>query len=95
MHLGRKEIPHASLAILTNQAEEEALLLYSSLTTCPPTTIAEDKSPSILLDNADSLLLPTKPKASLKPSKFFTMFADQTPPRQTDIPNGNDSDVCV
>jgi hypothetical protein len=92
MHLGRKEIPHASLAILADQAEEEALLLYSSLMTCPPTAIAEDKSPSILLDNADPLLPPTKPKVSLKPSKFFPMFADQTPPRQTDIPNRNDSD---
>ncbi len=57
--------------------------------------IAEDKSPSILLDNADPLLPPTKPKSSLKPSKFFPMFADQTPPRQTDIPNRNDSDEEV
>jgi hypothetical protein len=40
----------------------------------------------------DPLLPPKKPKASLKPSKFFPVFADQTPPRQTDIPNRNDSD---
>ncbi len=33
MHLGKKEIPHASSAILANQAEEEDLLLYSSSTT--------------------------------------------------------------
>jgi hypothetical protein len=46
MHLGVKEIPHAFLAILANQAEEEALLIYSYSTTCPPTAIAEDKSPS-------------------------------------------------
>jgi hypothetical protein len=58
----------------------------------PPTAITEDKSPSILPDNADPLLPSTKPKASLKPSKFFPLFTDQTPPRQTDIPNGNDSD---
>jgi hypothetical protein len=65
MHLGGKEIPHASLAILTDQAEEEALLLYSSSTMRPPTAIAEDKSLSILLDNADPLLPPTMPKSSL------------------------------
>jgi hypothetical protein len=92
MHLGGKEIPHTSLAILANQAEEAALLLYSSSTTCPLTAIAEDKSPSILSDNADPLLPPTKPKATLKPSNFFPVFADQIPPRQTDISNGNDSD---
>jgi hypothetical protein len=92
MHLGGKEIPHACLAILANQAEEEALLLYSSSTTRPSTAIAEDKSPSILSDNADPLLPPIKQKASLKPSKFFPVFAGQTSPHQTDIPNGNDSD---
>jgi hypothetical protein len=58
----------------------------------PCTAIAEDKSPSILLDNADPLLPPTKPKASLKPRKFFPVFAEQTPPHQTDIPNGDDGD---
>jgi hypothetical protein len=92
LHLGRKKIPHASLAILANQAEEEALLLYSFSTTCPPTAIAEDKSPLIVSDNADPLLPPTNPKASLKPSKVFPVFADQTLLHQTDIPNGNDSD---
>ena len=45
MHLGGKEISHASLAILANQAEVEALLLYSSSMMRPPTSIAEDKSP--------------------------------------------------
>ncbi len=92
MHLGGKEIPHASLAILANQAEEEALLLYSSSTMRPPTAIAEDKSPSILSDNADPSLPPTKPKASLKPRNFFPVFAEQMPPVKTDIANGDDGD---
>jgi hypothetical protein len=92
MHLGGKEISHASLAILANQAEEEALLLYSSSTMRPPTAIAEDKSTSILSDNADPPISPTKPKASLKPRKFFPVFAEQMPPCQTDIPNGDDGD---
>jgi hypothetical protein len=92
MHLGGKEIPQASLAILADQAEEEALLLYFSSTMRPPTAIAEDKSPSIPLDNADPLLPPTKPKASLKPRKFFPVFAELTPPCQTDISNGDDGD---
>ncbi len=34
-------------------------------------------------------------QSSLKPSKFFHVSVDQTPPRQTDIPNGNDSDEEV
>ncbi len=38
------------------------------------------------------MLRPTKPKASLKPGKFFPVFAEQTPPRQPDIPNGDDGD---
>ncbi len=92
MHLGGKEIPHASLAILAYQAEYEALLLYSSLTMHPPTAIAKDKSPSILTDNADPPLPPTKPKASSKPRKFFPVFSEQMPPRQTNIPNKDDGD---
>ncbi len=59
---------------------------------CPPTAIAKDKSPSILLDNADPPLPPTKPKASLKPRKFFPVFAERMPTRQTDIPNVDDGD---
>jgi hypothetical protein len=59
---------------------------------CPSTAIAEDKSPSIILDNADPPLPPTKPKASLNPRKFFPVFEEQMPPRQTDIPNGDDGD---
>jgi hypothetical protein len=51
--------------------------------------IRAPQSPSY---NAGPVLRPTKPKASLKPGKFFPVFAEQTPPRQPDIPNGDDGD---
>ncbi len=54
MHLGGEEIPYAGLSILDDQAEEEALLLYSSSTAPeglptkaalknPPSAVAEEK----------------------------------------------------
>ena len=38
------------------------------------------------------VLPPTKPKASLKPSKFFPVFADQTPPLLADVNMKDDKD---
>jgi hypothetical protein len=52
-----------------------------------PSAVAEEKISPNTSDNVGPLLPPTKPKASLKPSKFFPVFADQTPPRQTEICN--------
>jgi hypothetical protein len=38
------------------------------------------------------MLPPTKPKTSLKPSKFFPVFAEQTPPRIADYTKEGDED---
>jgi hypothetical protein len=43
-------------------------------------------------DNEFLVLPPTKPKASLKPSKFFLVFAEQTPPRLADVHMKDDED---
>jgi hypothetical protein len=102
MHLGGEEIPYARLSILAGRAEEEALLLYSS-SLAPegsptkaalknPSAVAKEKISPNTLDNVGPLLPPTKPKASLKPSKFFPVFADQTPPCQTEIHNKDDGE---
>jgi hypothetical protein len=102
MHLGGEEIPYSGLSILADQAEEEDLLLYSSSTVPKgsptkaalknPSAVAEEKISQNTLDNVGSLLPPTKPKASMKPSKFFPVFADQTPPCQTEIRNKDDGE---
>jgi hypothetical protein len=92
LHLGGKEIPHAALSIFADRAEEEALLLYKSYAALMvlPTkhalktavmVISEIMSPNTP-DKEFLVLPPTKPKASLKPSKFFPVFAEQTPPRR-------------
>ena len=90
-HLGGKEIPHAALIICANRAEEEALLLYKSYAApmvLPPNSalenpamIVEEEMTPKAPDNEFLVLPPTKTKASLKPSKFFPVFVDQTPPR--------------
>jgi hypothetical protein len=81
LHLGGKEIPHAALTIFADRAEEEALLLYNSYAApmvVPPKSALEN--PAMIVeeettpkdpDNEFLVLPPTKPKASLKPSKFF------------------------
>jgi hypothetical protein len=43
-------------------------------------------------DDESLVLPPTKPKASLKPSKFFPVFAEQTPPRRADAHMKDDED---
>ena len=90
LHLGGKEIPHAALYIFANRAEEEALLLYKSYATpmvLPPKSALENPAmvvKEMMSPNAPDdeflVLPPTKPKGSLKPSKFFPEFAEQTPP---------------
>jgi hypothetical protein len=78
----------------TNRAEEEALLLYKSYASpmgLPPSSalenpakIVEEEMTPKAPDDEFLVLPPTKPKASLKPSKFFPVFAEQTPPRLAD-----------
>ena len=90
LHLGGKEIPHAALSILADRAEEEALLLYKSyaaLMVLPPKSAPEDPAmvvKEMISPNAPEeeflVLPPTKPKASLKPSTCFPVFAGRTPP---------------
>ena len=101
LHLGGKEIPHAALSIFADRAEEEALLLYKSAApmVLPPKSsletaamvIREIISPNTQ-DDESLVLPPTKPKASLKPSKFFPVFAEQTPPRRADAHMKDDED---
>jgi hypothetical protein len=91
LHLGGKEIPHAALSTFADRAEEEALLLYKSYAApmvLPPNCVLEN--PAMIVeeemtpkapDDEFIGLPPTKPKASLKQSKFFPVFAEQTPPR--------------
>ncbi len=89
LHLGGKEIPHAVLSLLADRAEEEALLLYKSTPVVIPPKIAlenpalvgKEKMSLHAPDDEVLVLLPTKPKTSLKPSKFFPVFSEQTPPR--------------
>jgi hypothetical protein len=89
LHLGGKEIPHAVLSLLADRAEEEALLLYKSTPVGIPPKIALEnpalvgKEKLSLHAPDDELLVlpPAKPKTSLKPSKFFPVFLEQTPPR--------------
>jgi hypothetical protein len=79
MHLGGEEIPHTDLSILADQAEVEALRLYSlathegsstiALPSNPPFLIAKEQSSPTPSDNVGPIPPPTKPKASLKPSK--------------------------
>jgi hypothetical protein len=57
-----------------------------------PSAVAEEKISPNTLDNVGPILPPTKPKASLKPRKFFPVFADQTPPCQTEICNEDDGE---
>jgi hypothetical protein len=94
LHLGGKEITHDALSILADRAEEEALLRHNSEVapmTVPPTSTLENPamfgkemvSPTAS-DDASLIPPPTRPKASLKPSKFYPVFAEQTPPRQAD-----------
>jgi hypothetical protein len=102
LHLGGKEIPHSALTIFADHAEEEALRLYKSYTTpmvvppesaleTPAMVVEEEMTPKDPYD--ESLVLPpTKPKASLKPSKFFPVFAEQTPPRLADVYMKHDED---
>jgi hypothetical protein len=54
--------------------------------------VAEEKVSPNTSDNVGPLLPPTTPKASLKPSKFFPVFSDQTPPCQTEICNKDDGE---
>jgi hypothetical protein len=101
LNLGGKEIPHAALSIFADRAEEEALLLYKSAApmVLPPKSsletaamvIREIISPNTQ-DDESLVLPPTKPKASLKPSKFFPVFAEQTPPRRADAHMKDDED---
>ena len=94
MHLGGDEIPHADLSILADRAKEVALLLFTSYTApkvIPPKAALEN--PSVLVDEKGlPMLPPTKAKASLKPSMFFPIFADQTPPRLADSRYKDDED---
>jgi len=103
LHLGGKEIPHAALTIFADRAEEEALLLYKSYAApmvVPPKSALEN--PAMIVEEEMSpkdpddgflALPPTKPKPSLKPSKFFSVFAEQTPPRLLeDVHIKNDED---
>jgi hypothetical protein len=102
LHLGGKEIPHAALYIFANRAEEEALLLYKSYATpmvLPPKSALENPAmvvKEMMSPNAPDdeflVLPPTKPKASLKSSKFFPVFAEQTPPRLADVHIKDDED---
>jgi len=102
MHLGGDKIPHAGLSVLVDRAKEEALLIYTShiapkvlhskaaLET--PSVFVEGKYSPNALNNIFPLLPPTKPKASLKPSRFFPVFADRTPPRLADFCNNEDAE---
>ena len=102
LHLGGKEIPHAALSILADRAKEEALLLYKSDAApmvLPPKSALEN--PAVFVkeilspnasDNAFLILPPTKPKASLKPNKFYPVFAEQTPPCLADFHSKDDED---
>ena len=102
MHLGGDEIPHAGLSVLVDWAEEEALLIYTShiapkvlhskAALKKPSVFVEGKYSPSALDNIFPVLPPTKPKASLKPSRFFPVFADRTPPRLADFRNNEDAE---
>ena len=57
----------------------------------PPKAALEN--PSVLVEEKGlPVLPPTKPKASLKPSTLFPIFADQTPPRLADSRYKDDED---
>jgi hypothetical protein len=102
LQLGGEEIPHAGLSILADHAEEEGLLLYTSYTA--PMLLPSKgalKNPAVLVkktispnasNNAFLVLPPTKPKASLKPSKCFPVFAEQTSPCLADFHSKDDED---
>ena len=102
LHLGGDEITHADLTNLADQAENEALLLFTS-STAPevlpprailvnPSGVGEEEYPPHASDNVFPMLPPTKPKTSLKPSKFFPVFAEQTPPCIADYNEERDED---
>jgi len=102
MHLGGDEKTHADLTNLADQAEKEALLLFTS-SAAPevlpprailgnPSGVGEEEYPPHASDNVFPMLPHTKPKTSLKPSKFFPVFAEQTPPCITDYTNEGDED---
>jgi len=57
-----------------------------------PAMIVEEEMTPKALDNEFLVLPPTKPKASLKPSKFFPVFAEQTPPCLADAHMKDDED---
>jgi hypothetical protein len=57
-----------------------------------PAGVGEEDYPPHALDNVIPMLPPTKPKTSLKPSKLFPVFAEQTPPRIADYTNEGDED---
>jgi hypothetical protein len=102
MHLGGDEITDADLTNLADQAENEALLLFTS-STAPevlpprailgnPSGVGEEEYRPHASNNVFPMLPPTKPKTSLKPSKFFPVFAEQTPPRIADCTKEGDED---
>ncbi len=92
MHLGGEEISYAGLSILADRAEEVSKGLPTKAAFKNPSAVAEEKISPNTLGNVGPLLPPTKPKTSLKPSKFFPVFADQTPPCQTEICNKDDGE---
>ena len=58
-----------------------------------PAMIVEEEMTPKAPDDEFLVLPPTKPKSSLKPSKFFPVFAEQTPPRLlADVHIKNDED---
>jgi hypothetical protein len=57
-----------------------------------PSGIGEEEYPPHASDNVFPMLPSTKPKTSLKPSKFFPVFAEQTPPRIADYNKEGDED---
>jgi hypothetical protein len=92
LHLGGKQIPHAALSILADRAEEEALLLYKSYAApmvLPPKSSLETAAMVIretISPNAQDYEFlvrpPTKPKASLKPSKFSRYLQNRPHPAE-------------
>jgi hypothetical protein len=57
-----------------------------------PSGFGEEEYPPHASDNVFPMLPPTKPKTSLKASKFFPVFAEQTSPRIADYNKEGDED---